>query len=239
MLKRVVNFGLAGLFVLMIAVPGFAKGITLGLGVGGGGTFPLSRYVKAAPVSGSYSLTDVKNGPGWSLHAELLLIGMEIRYTWQVFTWKSIKYQDANGNILSASTKGLPWLQFHSLTLGYRWYIVNSKFKLYLPLGVGPAFVTFNDVDKLKGQYGFTAYAGLVMEYAPVKHFSIGLGARYNFFLTNQPTNIVKGKIKNSVDDSIKKSIVSGTVKTPTLKVKDMVALFHSITVNLSFTVFF
>ena len=238
MSKRFVTIGLTALLVLVV-VPGVAKGITLGFGLGGGGTFPLSRYVKAAPVSNTYSLKDVKNGPGWSLHAELLLIGMEIRYTWQVFTWKSITYTDSNGNIQSASTSGLPWLQFHSLTLGYRWYIVNSKFKLYLPLGGGATFVTFNDVDKLKGQYGFTLYAGLALEYEIVSHISIGLGARYNFFLTNQPQDIVEGKIKKSVNDSIQKSITSGSVQSPTLKVKDMVALFHSITANLSFTVFF
>jgi len=237
MLKKSQTFLFVVLMTLIVA-PSTGRAITFGLGLGGGGTFPLSKYIKAAPDNSGSSdrtLTSVKNGPGWSLHAELLLIGMEIRYTWQVFTWKEIKYTDSSGATQSASTKGLPWLQFHSLTLGYRWYVVNSAFKLYFPIGGGAAFVTFNDIGKLKGQYGATLYAGLVMEYEVVKHFSIGLGARYNFFITNQPTDLVKGKIEKNVENDL----YSGKVPSVHVGVKDVVAMFHSITANLSFTVTF
>ena len=227
----------AGLVVLgFLGLPSMAQAYTLGVGFGGGGTFPLSHYIKAAPTpSGSttYSLKDVKNGPGWDLHAELLVIGMEIRYTWRVFTWKSITAQDGT----AVSTKGLPWLQFHTLTLGYRWYLVNSKFKLYLPIGGGAVFVTYNDPKKLKGQFGGTLYAGVELEYAVAKIFTIGLGARYNFYLTNKPTDIIKGKIEDNLKDAINQQDPS-KVNTQ-MGVKDVVATFHSITANLTFTLAF
>lgn len=221
----------------MIA-PAAGHAITFGLGVGGGGTFPLSKYIQAAPNSSSYSLSSVKNGPGWSLHAELLLIGMEIRYTWQVFTWKEIK--DKAGN--NISTSGMPWLQFHSITLGYRWYLVKKAFKLYLPIGGGATFVTFNDVKKLKGQYGGTLYAGLEMEYEVVKHFTIGLGARYNFYITNQPSDIVKGKIADRLEEKYKNIDPTNPptdFSVSNVKVKDVIATFHSITANLTLTLSF
>ena len=230
--KRVPGLVLA----LVLLSPPAARAYTLGFGFGGGGAFPLSNYIKAIPPSNSggntvYGLSEVKNGPGWNVHAELLVIGMEIRYTWQVYTWKSIK--DDQGN--PVSTKGLPWLQFHSLTLGYRWYLVNSAFKLYIPIGGGAAFVTFNDVDKLKGQYGFTLYTGLELEYSFLKAFSIGLGARYNFYLTNKPTELIEGKIADNLTNQVK----SGQNPNLDLKVKDVVAMFHAISVNLTFTIAF
>lgn len=236
MLKRAKTLAFVVLMGLIIA-PATGRAITFGLGVGGGATFPLSDYIQAAPNNKPYSLSSVKNGPGWSFHAELLLLGMEIRYTWSVFTWKEIKNKHGN----SISTSGLPWLQFHTLTLGYRWYLVNSAFKLYLPIGGGATFVTFNDVKKLKGQYGATLYAGLEMEYEVVKHFRIGLGARYNFYITNQPTDIVKGKIADRLGAKYKKVDHQNppTDFRSNISVKDMVATFHSITANLTLTVAF
>ena len=217
-------------------VPNSAQAYTLGVGFGAGGTFPLSDYIKAAPTQSggsTYSLSEVKNGPGWDLHAELLVIGMEIRYTWRVFPWKKLTAQDGT----TVSTKGLPWLQFHTLTLGYRWYLLNTSLKLYLPMGSGAVFVTYNDIDKLKGQYGFTVYAGVGLEYEIFKTLTIGVGARYNFYLTNKPADIIKGKIEENLKEAVSDGD-SSKVNTK-MSVKDVVATFHSITANLTLTLAF
>jgi len=236
-MKRLMPFAM----VLFFALPGTAD--VLSLGAGGGLAVPLSRYIKTAPVKSGYGLKDVQNGLGWNVHAELNIIGLEIRYEWKAFTWKRIV--DNLGNELS--TDGLPWLQWHTITIGLRWYPVKSKFRLYLPFGLGPTFVTFNDVDKLKGQYGATVYAGLEMEYAITKGFKIGLGTRYNFYVTTKPKDLVEGAIKERVGDKLEdlkknpptdlQSINPASIAQ--VKTEDVIGMFHALTVHLTMTLGF
>lgn len=230
---------------LLITISTWAQ--SLGVGAGGGVAIPLTKYMNYVPVEGlNPSSANVENSVGFSFHAEILATKwFELRYSMTGLGYRTIESVNEKGEKQSFSTSNMPWLMFHSVTLGTRINLIDRRAHLYIPIAVGPTFVQFANNESFSGQYGVSAQSGLEFDYQVLKGIRIGIGVRYQFYLTNKPNEVVQDTVvesykreyapfikfcsKHPTDPRCKTNYIP---KSDNITAKDVVALLHSITVN-------
>lgn len=182
---------------------------------GAGASIPLSRYIDAESSRGHNT---VENGIHASLNLSLLFDGWQFRYAANFISLGTQDFElpqdtfdrmnligeqvnrvfEAQGGQPPLDEPLLPArrdrgdvndsLVFHSLTFGYRFWLLRGRWQPYIPVEIGAAIV---DSDVLsRTLYGFTLASGIGLDVRIWRFLYAGLGVRYNFYLTETDQNI-------------------------------------------------
>lgn len=174
---------------------------TLEFGVGA--AIPLTRYVDSGGPDGH---NRIDNGVHAALNLAILFDNWQFRYAVSVLslghqdllipqgTFDQINQaaRDLTGtDVLGARTSVGnvdDTLTFHTLTFGYRFYLLRGTWQPYIPVEIGAAIVQSDTLTR--SLYGFTLGTGVGLDVHIWKFLYAGLGVRYNFCFTETDQTI-------------------------------------------------
>jgi len=166
-------------------------------------TDPQGQLVLHQPDSAYNLLVDLKPAPAFSFMATLLLGQFTVRAAVSVQGFSSeritdvairrLRGQDLPDPLPNVYLRNLAGLQLPSpqqvalpatptltelrLTLGYRFYLLEHRFRPYLPMGIGPVLALFDG----SANYGLDLHTGLGAEYRVAEHVDLGLAVQYEW----------------------------------------------------------
>ena len=190
---------------LVMAPPRAEARMQATLEFGPGVSIPLTNYID---VSGKDGHNTIENSVHASLNLSLLFGNWTFRYA---VNWIKLGRQDLKipGDIFQeyeavqtflagsglAGTFSLPNLPnassagdlddtmaFHSISFGYRFYLLRGTWQPYIPLELGATIVSSDQLSRTI--YGATASTGIGLDVNVWGPLYVGLAARYNFYIT-------------------------------------------------------
>lgn len=180
----------------LLAAPAAANArARLELTVEPGFTIPCNKYISVKGKEGDAHMR-IGNTVGFSLQTSLLLNNWEFHYG-----MNQVKMTDIDlvvpDSLIQAAPQGVDVpksvssylgsrLTFHSVTLGYRFYVMNrAGWRLFIPNGLGAAIVSGKAVSR--SLFGASANLGFGADWQPFAsfpYFLVNATVKYNFHIT-------------------------------------------------------
>lgn len=156
----------------------------------------------------------IDSGTGFGMGLHLVLDGWEVRYALSVLPTKSVELELApdivdewnafaegaglgelalipntvDGGVSSQSSGDA--LSIHHVNLGYRIPLLSGPVELYLPVGLGTSITTSSSDLLSRDLWGFSANAGIGVNYALFDWLLLGGSVRYLFTITEVDANV-------------------------------------------------